>query len=391
MRIIIYTGKGGVGKTTVSAATGVLCAELGYKTIVLSTDPAHSLSDSIGKKIGKNPVKVTDRLWAQEIDVTEELRINWDKIQGFIVKFLSYQGFDKFIAEEFAIFPGLEELFSLLKINEYYEKESYDVIIADCAPTANTIRMLSFPDIVSWYMEKFFPLERKLVKTIKPVAEKVVKFPLPSDDVYAQVEELYKKIEYTKKTLTNPKISSVRLVVNAEKMVIKESQRAYTYLNLFEFPVDLVIVNKVFPDEISDRYFKKWKFTQAKHIDTVREAFDPIPIKISFLHDDEITGLNKLLKFAQNLFKDEDPTKIYYYEKPMQIEERNGRYFLKLKMPIFTKKEVNIWIKNDELIIELPSFRRNIFLHYTLVTSKIKEAKLNYGVLTIEFEKTKQD
>ena len=215
MRIIIYTGKGGVGKTTVSAATGVLCAELGYKTIVLSTDPAHSLSDSIGKKIGKNPVKVTDRLWAQEIDVTEELRINWDKIQGFIVKFLSYQGFDKFIAEEFAIFPGLEELFSLLKINEYYEKESYDVIIADCAPTANTIRMLSFPDIVSWYMEKFFPLERKLVKTIKPVAEKVVKFPLPSDDVYAQVEELYKKIEYTKKTLTNPKISSVRLVVNA--------------------------------------------------------------------------------------------------------------------------------------------------------------------------------
>lgn len=391
MRIIIYTGKGGVGKTTVSAATGVLCAELGYKTIVLSTDPAHSLSDSIGKKIGKNPVKITNQLWAQEIDVTEELRINWDKIQSFIVKFLSYQGFDKFIAEEFAIFPGLEELFSLLKINEYYENESYDVIIADCAPTANTIRMLSFPDIVSWYMERFFPLERKLVKTIKPVAEKIVKFPLPSDDVYAQVEDLYRKIEHTKKILTNLKTSSVRLVVNAEKMVIKESQRAYTYLNLFEFPVDLVIVNKVFPDEINDRYFKKWKSTQAKHIDTVREAFDPIPIKISFLHEDEITGLNKLLKFAQNLFKDEDPTKIYYYDKPMQIEERNGRYFLKLKMPIFTKKEVNIWVKNDELIIELPSFRRNIFLPYTLATSRIKEAKLNDGVLTIEFEKTKQD
>ncbi|MFN3134246.1 MAG: ArsA-related P-loop ATPase, partial [Candidatus Kryptonium sp.] len=180
-------------------------------------------------------------------------------------------------------------------------------------------------------------------------------------------------------------------VVNAEKMVIKESQRAYTYLNLFEFPVDLIIVNKVFPDEINDKYFKRWKSTQEKHIDTVREAFDPIPIKISFLHDDEITGLNKLLKFAQNLFKDEDPIQIYYYDKPMQIEEKNGRYFLKLKMPTFTKKEINIWIKNGELIIELPSFRRNIFLPYTLATSRIKEAKLNDGVLTIEFEKTKRD
>jgi arsenite-transporting ATPase len=198
MRVIIYTGKGGVGKTTVSAGTGVLCSELGYKTIVISTDPAHSLSDSFGKRIGKFPVKVTEKLWAQELDVNEELRINWDKIQGFIVKFLSYQGFDKFIAEEFAIFPGLEELFSLLKINDYHSDKSYDVVIVDCAPTASTIRMLSFPDIVSWYMERFFPLERKLVKTIRPVAEKVVKFPLPTDDVYSQVEDLYRKIEHTK-------------------------------------------------------------------------------------------------------------------------------------------------------------------------------------------------
>ncbi|CUS99713.1 arsenite-transporting ATPase [Candidatus Kryptobacter tengchongensis] len=390
MRVIIYTGKGGVGKTTISAATGALCAELGYKTIVISTDPAHSLSDSFGKKIGKNPIKITNKLWAQEIDVNEELRINWDKIQGFIVKFLSYQGFDKFMAEEFAIFPGLEELFSLLKINEYYDKETYDVIIVDCAPTANTIRMLSFPDIVSWYMERFFPLERKLVKTIRPVAEKVVKFPLPTDDVYAQVEELYRKIERAKEILTNPKISSVRLVLNPEKMVIKESQRAYTYLNLFEFPVDLIIINKVLPDEIDDEHFKKWKLTQTKHIETVKEAFDPIPIKISFLYNDEVTGLNKLLKFAQNLFNDEDPTKIYYSEKPIQIEEKNGRYFLKLKMPYFTKKDINVWVKNDELIIELPSFRRNIFLPYTLASSKVKEASLNDGILTIEFEKIKE-
>ncbi len=390
MRILIYTGKGGVGKTTVSSATAVLCAELGYKTIVISTDPAHSLSDSFGRKIGKYPIKIADKLYAQELDVNEELRLNWDKIQGFIVKFLSYQGFDKFIAEEFAIFPGLEELFSLLKIAQYHDQKSYDVIIIDCAPTASTIRMLSFPDIVSWYMEKFFPLERKLVKTIRPVAEKVAKFPLPSDDVYAQVEELYKKIEHTKKILTDVKKSSVRVVVNAEKMVIKESQRAYTYLCLFDFPVDLVVVNKVFPEEIEDKHFKKWKQTQARHIETVKEAFSPIPIKISFLHDDEITGIDKLLKFALNLYGKEDPTKVYYEGKPIQIKELNGRYFLELKMPFFTKKDINIWIKNDELIIELSNYKRNIFLPYTLASAKFKEASLKDGILTIEFEKTKE-
>ncbi len=391
MRILIYTGKGGVGKTTVSAATGVLCAELGHKTIVISTDPAHSLSDSFNKKIGKYPTKIIDKLWAQELDVNEELRINWDKIQGFIVKFLSYQGFNKFIAEEFAIFPGLEELFSLLKITEYYDQKNYDVIIIDCAPTASTIRMLSFPDIVSWYMERFFPLEKKLVKTIRPIAEKVAKFPLPTDDVYTQVEDLYKKIEHTKKILTNPKISSVRMVVNLEKMVIKESQRAYTYLNLFDFLVDLVIVNKVFPEEIADKHFKKWKETQIKHIETVKESFSPLPIKISYLHDSEITGLNKLLKLATNLYGEDDPVKIYYEGKPIQIEESNGKYYLKLKMPSFSKKDINVWIKNDELIIELPSFRRNIFLPYTLASSKVKEASLNDGILTIEFEKIKED
>jgi arsenite-transporting ATPase len=389
MRVIIYTGKGGVGKTTVSAGTGVLCSELGYKTIVISTDPAHSLSDSFGKRVGKFPVKVTEKLWAQELDVNEELRINWDKIQGFIVKFLSYQGFDKFIAEEFAIFPGLEELFSLLKINDYHSDKSYDVVIVDCAPTASTIRMLSFPDIVSWYMERFFPLERKLVKTIRPVAEKVVKFPLPTDDVYSQVEDLYRKIEHTKKILTDVKTSSVRIVVNPEKMVIKESQRAYTYLNLFGFPVDLIIVNKVFPDEIEDRHFKKWKQTQNKHVEFVKEAFAPIPVKISFLGDDEIVGLNKLLKFAVNLYGEDDPTEIFYEGKPMKIEEKNGRYHLKLKMPFFSKRDVNVWVKNDELIIELPSFRRNIFLPHTLASSRVVEAKLEDGVLTIEFEKIK--
>ncbi len=390
MRVLIYTGKGGVGKTTVSSATGLLCAELGYKTIAISTDPAHSLSDSFGKRVGKYPTQVTNKLWAQELDINEELRLNWDKIQGFIVKFLSYQGFNKFIAEEFAIFPGLEELFSLLKVCEYYDNKSYDVIIIDCAPTASTIRMLSFPDIVSWYMERFFPLERKLVKTIRPVAEKVAKFPLPTDDVYAQVEELYRKIEHTKKILTNPKTSSVRIVVNAEKMVIKESQRAYTYLSLFDFPVDLIIVNKVLPDEIEDKHFKKWKQTQAKHIETVKEAFSPIPIKITPLYENEVTGLNRLLNFAINLYGEDDPTKIYYEGKPIQIEELNGRYILKLKMPSFSKKDINIWVKNDELIIELPNFRRNIFLPYTLASSKIKEARLNDGILTVEFEKIKK-
>jgi arsenite-transporting ATPase len=387
VRVILYTGKGGVGKTTVSAASGILCSELGYKTIVISTDPAHSLGDALGREVGKRPVKVADKLFAQEIDVNEELRKNWGKIQGFVVKFLSYQGFDKFIAEEFAIFPGLEELFSLLKIYEYHSKSSYDVVIIDCAPTASTVRMLSFPDIVSWYMERFFPLEKKLVRTIRPVAEKVAKFPLPSDDVYEQVEELYNKVEKMKEILTNVKESTARIVLNPEKMVIKESQRAYTYLNLFGFSIDLVIVNRIMPDEVEERYFKKWRSIQMKYIELIREAFEPVPLKFSPLYDREIVGLKSLFKFARMLFGEDDPTKVFYTEKPIQIEEDDGRYILKIKLPFAERKNLNVWSKNDELIIELPNFRRNIFLPRTLSSSRVKEARLKDGILSIKFEK----
>jgi len=387
MRIILYTGKGGVGKTSVSAATAVRCAELGYKTIVISTDSAHSLGDSLNKEVGKHPVKVSKDLFAQEIDVNEELKNNWGKIQGFIVKFLAHQGFDQFIAEEFAIFPGLEELFSLLKIEEYYTKGDFDVVIIDCAPTASTVRMLSFPDIVSWYMERFFPIERRLMKTIRPVAEKVAPFPLPSEDVHDSVEQLYGKVSKMKSILTNPKESSVRIIINPEKMVIKESQRAYTYLSLFGFFVDLIVVNRIFPEKITDSYFGKWHGIQKKYFQDIDESFAPIPILKSYLYDKEVVGLSLLSRMAKDIFDDEDPTKVFYEDRPMEIHETDGSYQLTLRLPFVTKQDINMWTRGDELIIELPNFKRNILLPRTLANLQLKGAKFNNEKLTVYFDK----
>jgi arsenite-transporting ATPase len=244
MRIILYTGKGGVGKTTISAATAVRCAELGHKTIVMSTDPAHSLADSLDCKIGVKPKKMSENLVAEEINVHEELKKNWGRIQTYIKKFLKSRGFEDLMAEEFAVFPGMEELFSLLKLREYAENESYEVAIIDCAPTASTVRMLSVPDVIRWYMDRFFDIERRIVKTVRPIAERITKVPFPTDDVYDSVEELFHKVEGMKDILTDSKKASIRLVFNPEKMVIKESQRAYSYLNLFGFTVDAVIANR---------------------------------------------------------------------------------------------------------------------------------------------------
>lgn len=390
MRIILYTGKGGVGKTSLSAITAVRAAELGHKTIVLSTDAAHSLSDALDVPLGPEPIEIAKRLWAQEIDVNRELLTNWEKIHRYLTEFLRRQGFEDVIAEEMALFPGMEELFSLLKIKEYKESGKYDVAIIDCAPTGSTMRMLSFPEVAGWYMERFFHLERKIIKVVKPVAERIVKIPLPTDDVYGNVEQIYLRLKGMKALLSDPARASIRLVFNPERMVIKESQRALTYLSLYGYSVDAVFANRVLPRELNDPYMQGWKEIQDRHMKAADACFSPIPIFPVPLFSREITGLDLLGETARELFGDEDPTAVYHKEKPFEVTKRNGVYKMVIQLPFADKEKVDLWVKEGELTIRVDNVKRCIQLPRSLAGREVKRAKLENGQFVITFEEGKR-
>jgi arsenite-transporting ATPase len=385
MRIILYTGKGGVGKTTISAATAVRAAEMGYRTIVLSTDMAHSLSDSFDMNIGQDPTPLRKNLHAQEVNVTRELARNWSVLQEFVIKFLKYHGLEDVVAEEFSVFPGMEELFSLLCLMDCIEGGGYDVAIIDCAPTASTIRMLSFPDILEWYMTRIFHIERTVMRAVRPVAKRVTKMPLPPDEVFSAAERLYHKIDRLKEILTDGRVSTIRIVMNPEKMVIKESQKVYTYLSLFGFSVDCVLMNRIIPDGVTDAHFTTWKSVQKRHLTLAREGFSPLPMFEAGLQETEVVGLRLLAKFSEDLFKKEDPTKVFFLEKPMKIEHTAGEYVMSLPLPFATKEQAEVWAKGEEIIITIGSFRRNVILPRSLTGLAIKEAKLAKGILSVRF------
>jgi arsenite-transporting ATPase len=387
VRIILFTGKGGVGKTSIAAATALRSAQLGYKTIVMSTDAAHSLGDSFDIPVGSKPVKITNNLDAQEIDVYAELNANWGQIQEFIKDFLSRRGFDNLVAEELAIFPGMEELFSLVRIKNYYEKESYDVVIVDCAPTGGTIQMLSFPDIAKWYIRKIFPIQRNVARVARPVAKSVANIQLPTDEVFASIKKLYTTIEGMREILTNKRQASIRLVLNPEKMVIKEAQRAYTYLNLFDFLVDAIIVNRVLPEEVNDSYFDRWQLVQQTHLQEIKTSFEPLPILKVKLFEEEVIGIEGLSQMADELYKDSDPIKLLYKDKPIKITQRNGNYLLSIKLPFVSKKNLNMWVHGEELIIKADNYKRNVVLPRTLAKLNLEEAKFEKEKLLINFKK----
>lgn len=385
MRVILYTGKGGVGKTSIAAATAVRSAQIGHRTVILSTDSAHSLSDSLDTPIGNELKRLGEDLYAQEIDVNSEIRANWGKIQRFVVNFLKKQGFDKVVAEEFSVLPGMEELFSLLKLKEYCDQGFFEVAILDCAPTGSTIRMLSFPDIIGWYMERFFHIERKIIKTIRPFAEFIAKVPLPTDEVYSSVEELYTRIEGIKNILADPHTSSIRIVCNAEKMVMRESQRIFTYLNLFGFTVDAVMMNKLLPGAVTDSYFGVWKEVQDKNLREAEEMFKPLHIFKAKLFDHEMVGKELLLELAQDIFSNEDPSQVFYSERPFEAIQLDGDYAIIIKLPNVQKKEIELWVKGDELIVKIGTYKRNIILPRSFISLKLKGAKFEGDRLKIIF------
>jgi arsenite-transporting ATPase len=385
MRVLLYTGKGGVGKTSVSAATALKCAELGYRTLVMSTDPAHSLADSFAMPIKSEPTPLTENLWGLEIDPFREIEENWATVKDYLSTLFASQGVDDIVAEELSILPGMDELFSLLKIRQFYEKEAYDVIVVDCAPTGATLRLLHFPDMIGWYMRRLFHVERKVVGTIRRFTDEIFSVPLPGDEVYDTVERLYKRVGDMKAVLADPKITSIRLVLNPEKMVIEETRRAYTYLNLFGFVCDAVIANKVLPEEVTDEYFAEWKASQQRYLEEVEASFGALPIFKVRLYEREVVGIDALRQMANDIYGDRDPTERFADSKPMRILKRGKDYWLELHLPFTEKGEIQLMRKGDELIIRVGTIKRHLVLPHILAKQEPKGAKLENGILQVRF------
>jgi arsenite-transporting ATPase len=312
MRIILYTGKGGVGKTSIAAATAVKSAKSGFKTLVVSTDPAHSLGDSLDIKLTGEPVAIQDNLWAQEIDSIHEVEKGWGKVQEYLTALLTAKAIKDITTEELTVFPGMEDLLSLLRILHYYHEKTFEVMIIDCAPTGETLALLSFPDMMRWWMDKLFPLKRKALKLVGPVAGPILGVPMPSDGVMGEIEKIYYQLDEMRQIFSNREITSIRIVVNPEKMVIKEAQRSFTYLNLYDFNIDAVIVNKVIPESVTDEYFKGWKDIQKKYQALIADSFAPVPIYEAPLFENEVVGLEMLARMGDEVFRGQNPVEIKY-------------------------------------------------------------------------------
>jgi arsenite-transporting ATPase len=308
MRVLLFTGKGGVGKTTVAAATAVRAAEAGHRTLVMSTDPAHSLGDSFDTEIGESATPIVPKLWAEQIDAQSRLETNWREIQDYFVQLMNWAGVDTIQAEELSVIPGLDEIFSLIDIKTHVESGRYDLLVVDCAPTAETLRLLSLPEVMSWYIERVFPMQRRVVKGVRPIVTKMTSLPIAGDRFFAAVERLHRNLEAVHRILTDEASSTVRLVVNPEKMVIAEARRTYTYLGLFGYRVDAVVVNRIIPDDVNDPYFEKWKDIQAEHLRTVHESFEPVPILTARLFDREMVGMSLLADMGQEVYGDRSAT-----------------------------------------------------------------------------------
>ena len=390
MRIILFTGKGGVGKTTIASATAMRIASRGRKTLVMSTDPAHSLSDAFGIELGPEPVEVARNLWAEQIDPQRRLEENWRDIQRHAVKVLSWAGLAEVESEELSVVPGLDEIFSLADVKRHYDEDPYDALIVDCAPTGETLRLLSLPEVIGWYMERIFPVERRVMGALRPVALRATTLPLPGEEVYAAVQRLYERLHGVRSILTDPEITSVRLVVTPERMVISEAKRTFTYLHLFNYRVDAIVANRLLPDEISDPYFERWKTLQREHLVDIDDAFAPVPILGARLHDAELIGPEALATLGDELYEKLDAADELYRDDPMTIARGSDGYALTLKLPFASRDDLDLALTGDELIVRVGPFRRTIMLPRILAARAIESARLIDDRVEVNFREEPQ-
>jgi arsenite-transporting ATPase len=392
VRIIFFAGKGGVGKTSVAAATGIRLSEMGYRTVVMSLDVAHSLCDIFNLEkdlLDQNkgrPIKVGKKLWIQELDIQEEIEKNWKDIHQYLSVLLRTTGLDEILAEELAILPGMEEVSLLLYINRYVRNQAYDVIILDCAPTGESIRFISIPTALEWYMKKFFKMERALAKYVGPVAKRVYDVPIPGDEYFDAIEYLFERLDGVDQILTNPEITTVRLVTNPEKIVLKETQRAFMYFCLYKMSIDGIIMNRVLPDVVRDSYFEHWRETQRQYMDKAETYFSPIPIFNVNLFEGEVLGYDRLKALAEQVYGERNPTEHFFKEQPYKLTKKAGEYILRMTLPFVCKDSVEINKISDELIIRIGSFKRHMLLPKQVAASKSARAKLEGQDLYVYFQ-----
>ena len=389
MRVILMTGKGGVGKTSVAAATGLRCAELGYKTLVLSTDPAHSLADSFDLELGHEPKPVRSNLWGAELDALMELEGNWGAVKRYITQVLQARGLEGVQAEELAILPGMDEIFGLVRMKRHYDEGEFDVLIIDSAPTGTALRLLSIPEVGGWYMRRFYkPLQgvsAALRPLVEPIFRPIAGFSLPDKEVMDAPYEFYQQIEALEKVLTDNAQTSVRLVTNPEKMVIKESLRAHAYLSLYNVATDLVIANRIIPEEVTDPFFQRWKENQSQYRQEIHENFHPLPVKEVPLYSEEMCGLAALERLKETLYEDEDPAQVYYQENTIKVIQEANSYSLELYLPGIAKEQIQLNKTGDELNIRIGNHRRNLVLPQALAALQPAAAKMEEDYLKIRF------
>ena len=385
MRVILFTGKGGVGKTSVAAATAVKCAAAGYRTVVMSTDPAHSLGDSFDVSIGAEATQVGKNLLAHEVSSLHEMQRHWAKLHEYAVEVFSTQGLDEVLADEVANPPGMDEVASLMWIKHYAQRGEHDVLVVDCAPTGETLQLLTFPDAAKWWLDKIYPWSRRAMRVARPVLQPMMNMPLPSDEVYASLKDLLLDLDGMRKVLTDPEITTVRIVLNLEKMVVKEAKRAYTYLSLFGYVTDAVVVNRLLPGDLHDELFQKWQRIHHRYQVEVEESFAGIPIFNVPLFDREVVGEKMLTRMAEAIYGEGDPARRFATTTSQRIDKDGSDYVLSLKVPFVEKTDVDLSRHNGDLYVTVGNYRREITLPRVLARRETAGASIESGELRVRF------
>ena len=384
MRIILYLGKGGVGKTTISAATAARSAELGKRTLVVSTDLAHSLADCFDRPLTAEPIEVADHLWAQEVNVLEEMRQQWGKVQHYVGTVLKKQGVEDVVAEEMAVIPGMDELMSLMNIYRNARDGDFETVVIDAAPTGETMRLLSLPESFLWYVGRTSGLQKAALSMARPLLKAFV----PSTVNLAEsLQRLNERVKALREVLTDPEISSYRLVVNPEKMVIKEALRAETYLALYNYPIDGVVCNRVLPKaDYQDVFMQRIYASQERYRQQIYDTFKPLPIWEGPYLSQEILGVEALGKLAHTVFGDDDPTQIFYRGAVQELVKQGQGYILRLPLPHVEMNKVVLTKKGDEMVVEVGNFKRELTLPAVLTPMDAKLARFVDKNLEIHFE-----
>ncbi|SDR87569.1 arsenite efflux ATP-binding protein ArsA [Nocardioides scoriae] len=383
-RVVLFTGKGGVGKTTSAAGTAALAARGGRRTLVVSTDAAHSLADAFGVVVGPEPEQVADRLWVHQVDAQRRFERSWGEIQGYLMSVLDAAGVDPITAEELTVIPGAEEVLALLELRRHVLSGRWDVVVVDCAPTAETLRLLALPEALNWYMTRVFGMQRRVVRALRPALSRAAGVPMPDDAVFEAVERLHADLEDVRRILTD-RDATVRLVLTPETVVVAEARRSLTTLSLYGYRVDGVVANRVFPEHAGDPWRDAWVASQRDVLAEVRQSFVDLPVWRSAYAAAEPVGVEALAAFARAAYDGADPLAVPEGEGPLTITRTATGAELRIALPFAQRADVDLARHGDELVVTVGSYRRLLALPAALTRHQVAGARVEDGALRVRF------